>query len=116
MSNTGALTEQEFWEILAAMPVPQPIFYRLYYDDQGNPMFYSTEDLPGNYITVDQETYNRSPSNVRVIQGQLVKNTLNHTTKLIPAVHGTPCSAHDVCVIAETGSVQHWSKRTYEKN
>ena len=116
MSNTGALTEQEFWSILAAMPEPQPIFYRLYHDDQGLPLFYSTEDLPGNYITIDQETYNRSPSDVRVVQGQMVKNSQGHTTKLVPHHHGTGCAVHDVSIVIDHGPVQYWTKKTYEKD
>ena len=116
MSNTGALTEQEFWDILAAMPMPKEIFYRLYYDDQGLPLFYSAEDLPGNYITIDQETFNRSASNVRVVKGQLVKNSHSHTTKLVPHHQGTRCAVSDVTIVVNSDPAQYWTKKTYEKD
>jgi hypothetical protein len=33
--------------------------YRLYYNDDGTPKFYTMEDLPGQYIAVDLETFER---------------------------------------------------------
>jgi hypothetical protein len=50
------MTEQEFWDILFDVPVTRPIFYRAYYNDQGWVECYTMEDLPGNYIDIDQTT------------------------------------------------------------
>jgi hypothetical protein len=116
MSNE---TTDNFWAGFFQEPEIKPlkIFYRLYYDDHGNPLFYSMEDLPGNYIDIDAETYAESPSRVRVINGQLIKNVLPASAKLIPSTQGTPCDPRDVCVvISESQTHVKWSLNTYEQN
>ena len=65
------MTEEEFWAALAPPPAPAPLCYRLYYDDQGMPLFYSMQDEPGNYIEIDQQMYSLSPTNIRIVDGQI---------------------------------------------
>ena len=116
MSNQP-ITESEFWAALAAMPKPKPVFFRLYYDDQGHVLFYSMEDVPGTYINIDQETFAKSPTNVRVRDGQLVEIAWTTSTKLTPGDTGTACHPDNVCVVvSEQQSNTKWSKRTYESN
>jgi len=116
MSNQ-TITESEFWAVLAAMPEPKPIFFRLYHDDRGHVLFYSMEDVPGTYIDIDQETFAKSPTNVRVRDGRLVEIAWTTSTKLIPGNTGTPCNPTDVSiVVSEQQPNTKWSKRTYESN
>ena len=95
------MTENEFWQILQTAPEPKPIFYRLYYNDNGAPIIYSMEDLPGNYIDVDQETYVLASFNVRVLDGKLTYiKPMIAVKKLQPdKVNGTACDPRDVCVV-----------------
>ena len=106
----------EFWSILRAMPEPKPVFFRLYHQD-GVPLFYSMEDLPGTYIEIDAETFSRSPMHVRVRDGKLVESIWRTTARLVPSDTGTACYPDNVAiVVAETESHQRWSKQTYETN
>ena len=98
------LSEEELLQILQARfqdpPTPNPIFFRLYYNDDGTPIIYSMEEFPHNYIEVDPETYARAPFNVRVIGGKLTYiDPVVIVKKLQPADHGTACDTRDVCVV-----------------
>lgn len=106
------------WEELLAVydnlpaATPAPVFYRLYYNDHGHPIFYTMEDLPGNYIDVDRETYVVGSHNVRVINGRLVHLTLKTSEKLRPSDTGTACHPRYVSVVDPT-STTYWSKHFY---
>jgi len=107
------MTPEEFWHILYSVPEPAPIFYRLYYDDQGLPLFYSMEDLPGNYIDIDKETYSQSSSYVRVRDGQLIRIITNSSRKLIPSNIGVACHPDDVAVVSDS-SLNRWALKNYD--
>jgi hypothetical protein len=109
-------TTKNFWEAWA-LPVdpPRPIFYRLYYDDQGYLLYYSMEDIPGNYIEIDQATYAALSPRVRVIDGKLHHIKTNSTRKLVPDKLGQACDPRDIAVISDSRSAKYWRmKETYE--
>jgi hypothetical protein len=106
------MTPEEFWNPLHNMPEPRPVFYRLYYNDSGLPVCYSMEDLLGNYIDIDAETFGLAPVNVRVVDNKLKYITSRTSDKLVPGNTGTLCHPQSVAVIV----TQHgtpWSKQTY---
>jgi hypothetical protein len=107
---------EEFWAILHAMPEPQPVFWRLYYNQLGEPITYSMEDMPGTYIDVDPETYARAPWNVRVQAGRLIEAKPS-VRRLAPGDSGTPCHPDNVAiVVAQTEPHQRWSMKTHESH
>ena len=111
------MTPEEFWAILHAPVEVKPIFYRLYYNDDGIPICYSMEDLPGNYIEIDAETYHRTPANVRIVNSKLKEIKLTGLVKkLVPGDHGTACDPRDICVVTDSQPHTKWSLKTNETN
>lgn len=115
MQDQQPITESEFWAALQNMPLPQQPFYRLYYDDHGRGLFYSMEDIPGNYIEITHEQYQANNSMVRVVDGKLVPIKLYNKGKLMPSDSGTPCHPNNIAIVVDTNSPhQCWSQRVYE--
>ena len=95
------MTPEEFWSILHSAPEPKPIAYKLYHDDNGNPIIYTMEDWPGNYIEVTPDVYAVASFNVRVINGKLVHVKPKITVKKLQPSNtgGTACDPRDVCIV-----------------
>ena len=93
------LTSEAFWAALAPLPAPPDPFYRLYYGEQGEPLFYSMSDEPGNYINVDREVFGNT--NVRVVNGQLTIIKTAVVNKLVPSSVGTACHVNDVSIVVD---------------
>ena len=110
------LTQENFWAILGAIPAPQTVYYRLYYNDSGLPLFYSHEDQPGKYIDVTPEQFALSDLKVRVVNGILVPYQ-PPTPKLRPGNTGTACHPTDVAVVVSTQDIhQKWRFGTNEQD
>ena len=76
--------------------------HRLYYDDLGDPLFYSMEDLPGNYIEVTPAVFAVGATNCRVVDGTLVVfKTTTPAHKLTPGETGQACHPQDVAVVVD---------------
>jgi len=109
-------TTRNFIEVMQSFiwPEPQPISYRLYHDDQGQPLFYSMEQLPGTYIEVDAATYAEAPHQVRVREGQLVRldpKCSTHSLRPTADDQGVACDPRDVCVIVTADRAhKKWKK------
>jgi hypothetical protein len=105
-----------FWQAWTSTvcPEPVPVSFRLYHRPDGSPRFYTMEDLPGDYVEVDAETYARSPMNVQVQNQRLVYvESRPVVQKLRPATTGVACAVTDVCVIVDLSSTHtKWSTNT----
>ena len=95
------MNEEEFWAALQPIET-KPVFYRLYHDDHGFPLFFSQEDLPGKYIDLDQSTYNTPHTHIRVIDGKLVTLDTNVITKITPTEYGVSCHPQDVSIVVDS--------------
>lgn len=106
----------EFWQSFQ-WPEIQSVTYRLYYDDQGRPITYTMEDLPGTYIEVDQATYIHGSFGVRVVDGKLIILEPAITAKKLQPSQdqGTACDPRDVCVIVSDNTKhKKWNITTNE--
>ena len=110
------MTPEEFWNVLHSAAEHTPVFYRLYHDAEGVPLFYAMENLPGTYIEIDQATYARSSMRVRVRDDKLVELIWKTTQKLTPNGAGTPCDPGDVAMVTNNQHNTKWSKRVYESS
>ena len=109
-------TTENFWAAWA-LPVdpPKPVFYRLYYDNNGDFLFYSMEDIPGNYIEIDQPTFAAGSPRVRVVNGHLYHIKTISIRKLIPSDQGQACDPNDVAVITDTTNKQYWKLKATDE-
>jgi len=110
-------TTENFWEAFAIpQEPPKPIMYRLYYDDAGNPLFYTMQEEEGNYIEIDQETFVKSPTHIKVVDGKIVHTQCKqYIKKLVPSDVGTPCSPTNVCIVVNESEPHiKWSIKNYE--
>lgn len=109
----------DFWQQVQVLldPLPeQKIFYRVYYDSTGRVLFYSMEDLPGNYLEIDHETFARSDGNLRVIYGKLVRPSVNVSQKLVPSDQGTACHVNNVAIISNDAQAKFWNLKYYDQD
>jgi len=98
-----------FWQALEHAEQPaehSELEYRLYYNDLGEPVFYSIDKELGNYIIVDKETYASGRYDVRVIDGKLIKPRQYVYQKLVPVAQGI-----DVAIVTPD---QTWKLKRYE--
>lgn len=81
--------------------------FRLYYDENGKVICYTCEQLPGdNFIEIDTLTYAESNPNLRVINGEIRRDS-DYTviSKLVESDEGIECEVEDVCLL--TDSIEH---------
>ena len=119
MSRIGAVNNQEFLDFWNALEWPEvkPVYYRLYYDDTGLPLFYSHDDQPGKYIDITPEQFALRDMQVRVIDGVLKSRKKPTPPKLVPSDRGTPCHPNDVAVVVSTQEAhQRWKLRIHEQD
>lgn len=112
-------TTQNLLDVFANLEPWQPpvVFWRLYYDQAGEPLFYTQEDKPGNYIDVTPEQYQRASMQVKVKSGKLMELSIKRTRKLTPASTGTPCCSTDVSIVVpEYEEHQCWRIKINETN
>jgi len=94
--------------------VPVVIEYKVYYNTTtGNILDYTTDDLPGTYITVDKDTFHRHRFDMKVKDGKLVA-TKPTVGKLCPSDTGTPCHPADITIVTDNTPAIFWKNHTYD--
>ncbi len=106
-----------FWEAALNRPkqkVLKELELRLYYDENGHVISYTTDENLGNYIIVDQQTYRESRYDLIVVNGKVV-NPSKHSQvrKLVPDLEGDSTLIDDITII---GPGQQWKLKYYDAN
>jgi hypothetical protein len=105
------MNEQEFWSAFKSEEI-RTILYRLYYDDRGAPLFFSQEDLPGNYIDITREEYIDPPTHFKVVDGKIVLIETSIARRLYPDENGTPCHPADISIVVHASKPNiRWSMK-----
>jgi hypothetical protein len=112
-----------FWQAVAHHDWTKPeipLEFRVYHDDEGNIICYSMEDIPGNYIVTDQHTFNQFRTDLKVLDGKLIKITHSASWKLVPSDCGDyACDASDITLIVpqDHTNKKYWKvETTHEEN
>lgn len=77
--------------------LPVPFETRLYYREDGSIITYTCEEIEGNYIVVDAETFASGRIDVRVVDREIKIITPTFSIdKLVEATEGTACAVEDI--------------------
>lgn len=110
--------EQEEHIIVWEAPKIVPPEFRLYYNEKGGVVTYTTQKLEGNYIVIDAHTFAQARPDVRVIDGKIsTVSPAMVVCKLMPDDEGIICAQEDISIIvgkSYKGKKQQWKLKTYE--
>ena len=92
--------------------------FRLYYDDNGDCICYTCENLEGNFLVIDSQIFAEGRPDVKVIDGKLIKpSNIINVVKLILSDNGIKCAVEDIGIVVDTdyiGPVLTWEEKLYE--
>lgn len=90
--------------------------FRLYYDENGEILFYTCEKPEGNYVIINAQTYAECRIDIKIIDGKIVKtNQGSLISKLVPSTIGIKCASNDINIITEDiDNVITWNVKRYE--
>lgn len=105
MSTT---TEQdELFKAIAefVQPEPIPVHYYLYYNNEGDPLYFSCDELEGNKIEITKQQHEELRlSDVKIINGELkIRSLVPPLRKLVPSDHGTTTHKNDITIVTAEG-------------
>ena len=107
-------TSQLFWEVKE----PEPVEFRLYYDEKGSIITYTCEKPLGNYLVIDAQTFAEGRPDLMVVDGKLVKLVPKVFLSLLSKSDlGTMCASEDIAVPVSndyTGDITQWELKSYE--
>ena len=89
--------------------------FRLYHDN-GKFLCYSCEELPGDYIVIDKDTYALGNPYVEVIDNKIVP-LIQKTGlyKLVKTKKGTRCTIEDILIVVDKSYKGKTNSYSYEQ-
>lgn len=117
MDTNDELEFEKFLKEYQPIEPKQPEF-RLYYNDDGSIICYSCENLEGNYIVIDTQTYAECRQNIKVVDGKIeTVKPLILVQKLAESTQGTRCAIEDINIVVSddyNGKTTNWEMKKYE--
>jgi len=94
----------------------EKVEFRLYYDNEGNVLFYTCDKPEGNFIIVDKQTYVEARLDWKIVDGKLTKYIPGvMISKLKPSIEGISCHKDDINIVTNNNiDTQKWKLHTYE--
>jgi hypothetical protein len=109
---------EEGYIVLFEAPEIKTPEFRLYYDEKGLVICYTCENLPGNFIIVDNITFAQARPDVRVVDGRITTVISNAVvSKLMPCDSGQSCATTDISLVVGkefNSEITNWKMITYE--
>jgi len=95
-------------------PLPkQDVFFRLYYDDNGEVITYSMENLDGKFIEITSDEFALGSREVYVKDGVIHNKILTVSGKLVPSNKGVGTHPEDITLV-DNNSKTKWKYKEYE--
>lgn len=86
--------------------------YRLYYNSDGSPSFYTMEDLPGNWIGIDHQTFEQGRYDIVVRNKKIVSLSEMGISRYVRSDSETAtavrCDPYDITIISDTDPYIIW--------
>lgn len=78
--------------------------YRLYYDDHGRVITYTTENIDGKYIVITPLQYAEARPDIVIVDGNIVETHQNTGIYTLTRnlIDGTKCSKYDINIIVDS--------------
>lgn len=91
---------------------------RLYYDDNGNVLFYTCDKPEGTFIVIDKDVYAACRFDIKILDGKIVKpEQAIVISKLVPGKEGVTCAMEDINIVVNntyTGKTIKWELEQHE--
>ena len=117
MDTDDELEFEKFLKEYQPIELKQPDF-RLYYNDDGSIICYSCENLEGNYVLIDAQTYAECRQDVTIVDGKIeTVKPLVLVQKLVESKQGTRCAIDDINIVVSddyNGETTNWEMKKYE--
>lgn len=91
---------------------------RLYYDDNGNVLFYTCDKPEGKYIVIDNDVYAQCRFDIKVLDGKIINPEQSILiTKMVQDDGGIACAKEDINIIVDdsySGDKVKWKIKQHE--
>jgi hypothetical protein len=109
---------EELMSHLAVATAPVELEFRVYYNDDGSIITYTTEKLDGNYLVITREDYQQARHDAKVLNGKLIYTHMNNNVTKLQRnkSQGIRTSKYDVSILAspEDPEYSYFTPYVYE--